>query len=839
MFVTMDQGLVDTRVKDEKELAPGEMLSAEGVEYRLGSNDLYLTGARALSGTMGSTAHTGLYFAEFKSGSDIIIAPTATSVYEGLAGDTIASVVQAQIVDTVGGSLTNITLGTARQVVVTTYLERAYLCAGVTTNSLPQNLVRGYLGDAFVATWWPSGMSQPAQAPTTSANTTTPILDARPAHSGSGWRNAGSSGEPDLATDTSLETFSHARRFGAGTESQKWTFAAATDSTISGRSLYVILQGAITSVQPHGVGGAGRLATHARLVVRVSTTGTNGTFTEVYRKEIPTATQEIFAYDLGSTRTQQVAVFVDLVADTVNNNEAVVGRAYSIYISQGAQVGVSTQHGVRYLFCEYDKDTGRPSSTSPQSAILSVTSPTLMYSVDVTIPEKLNPRTSHVRIFREADGGALDQYDFYGFVGEIETTGTGPWVFRDNFITPITQVPKVLPPVLVIGQGADLEFYPVNQPPPLAKSMCIYQGCGVYAPANDDEAIYYSQPFQPESCSPLYTIPIRSPRNDSVVAVGANDDILLIWCRGWTKRQKGLPFIVDGVFNAAEPSDASSTRGLAGPRAYDWFSMESGIGQEWCACLDYDGLYITNGYKFQPWSDMLKLVNQDTPSAGYIDPAYIDLTEVRNNPAKRRIEVRYVAYGYTAQSHKLYFYYGKMRDDGLPKITGPHRIKPGGQTFGFVNNAWKSWSGSANGSVFLEDSGVLDASQANGSTAVVRDFQSGGYRLSGNQGAWFMVRSAIPRSRSDGTARFTFDFDLYDDAGQIMNLQEGWDPAAPLPIDLRTAGEYFKVRGRDTAGGTRATFKGFQINGEPWADPESPITTGGDGTTPGSTDIPT
>jgi hypothetical protein len=573
--------------------------------------------------------------------------------------------------------------------------------------------------------------------------------------------------------------------------------------------------------------------------VRVSTTGNSGTFTEVYRKEIPTSTQEIFAFDLGSTRTQNIAVFVDLVADNVNNNEAVVGRAYGIYISQGSQTGVSTAAGIRYVFVEYDKDTGRPSSTSPQSALLTVASPTLMYSVDVTIPEKLNPRTTHGRIYREADGGALDQYDFYGFVGEIELAGTGPWTMRDNFITPITQVPKGTPPVLIIGQGVDLEFYPVNQAPPLAKSVCIYQGCAVYVPANEDEAIYYSQPFEPESCSPLYTIPIRSPRNDSVVAVGANDDILLVWCRGWTKRQKGLPFIVDGVFNSAEPSDASSTRGLAGPRAYDWFSMKGGSGQEWCACLDYDGLYITNGYEFTPWSDHLKMVNQDTPSAGYIDPQYVDLTEVRNNPTKRRIEVRYAAYGFTAQSHKLYFYYGKMRDDGIPKVTGPHRIKAGGQTFGFVNNALKSWSGSDDGNVYLEDSGTSDASQANGTTAPVRDFQAGGYRLSGIQGAWYYVRSAIPRTRGDGTAAFTFDLTLYDDSGQNVTLQAGWSPASPTPIDLRNAGEYLKIRARDTAVTTRATFKGVQINGEQWTDPESAITTGGTGTAPGTTTMPT
>ncbi len=381
--------------------------------------------------------------------------------------------------------------------------------------------------------------------------------------------------------------------------------------------------------------------------------------------------------------------------------------------------------------------------------------------------------------------------------------------YVDVFDKPLTEVASPALRIGIVGQGDDLTFYSLDQPVPLASSIDFYKGSQLLVPVDDPDNIYFTPPNDPENRPDLYAIPSRSPRNDRPLAVATCDNAWAIFFRNWTRRCEGLPLIVNGLFDAANYADASTTRGIAGPLAVDKLTTLSNDGSTWLVVADDEGVYLTNLYDFKPWTENLNWRSR-------VELTQLSKTQVSVNAKKRRVEVYVVLSGGTAINGRFDFFYGDMREgDSQPRISGPHPTVARGVASATISGTEERFTASgAGGSVYREDSGFSDASLAyNASGHVRRTITTGNLPIGGLAMDGY-VRSITLRTKRGAagvyatiaeTATLSFSY------GESKTVTNTHDPAAPSVMGVFAAGETLTYSIDDTGSTEKAEILGYYV----------------------------
>lgn len=815
-FYSMDQGLVDQAVRDRRARQSGDLANAVGVEYRPGSTEIFTTGMRALAGTFGSAAHWGLAFAQYDSAADKLIAGSGTSLFEATAATSAMTGTQAQLE---GGNLTYASTPVA--LLDRLFNERLYLASAVgltvtrglnvggtatpTSVTRKQNIVRKADG-----TYLLMGLLAPVEAPTVAAPSTAAPQRVNPTFSATAgedeWQNRAKA--YDTGTDQD-QTYSSAYRTTPGTKVNVWKFGTfTTDSSGTWRLRVLHAEGPNPSQAGRdvGVGGGNRNPVTASLKIEYST-NSGGAWTTLSDKSGPyTSLWSEFKLPISTVfAANQLQVRATL---TFTSGDGLAsGFAFTIKVISGG-TAVNIVNGFRYVITEWDDVNGRESAYSEESDLVPATSGAT--SILLTMPVEIaNFRATHWRIYRQTDGAALHEFDRYGKIGEIPIASAATFV--DTFELSINEVALPVLPVLITGIGEDITFHNRNTPPPLFKSMDFYKGCLFGIPVDDPDNVYYSQPFEPESFPDIYSIPSRSPRDDTPVAVRALDEVLLVFYPNWTRSIRGVALVVNGLFDQSAYTDASTTRGCAGPLAIDTFTQPRQDGQHWAAVMDSEGLYITNGLQFIPWSDNLLWKSE-------VDPAHLAKTIVKHNLNKRRVEVYYVKAGLGATNinRRLDFYYGEMRQDGQPKLSGRHFSVCRGIAWGIIGGQEERFTASPNsGAVYREDSGFSDASLAyDASGNVPRTIQTNDIPIAG-LGGDSHVQQIILRTDRGSFSTITQTVDMKFSTGEVLELSASYTPSAPAPLGVFASGETLAYQLDDTSTTEKARILGFGLDAGP------------------------
>jgi len=188
---------------------------------------------------------------------------------------------------------------------------------------------------------------------------------------------------------------------------------------------------------------------------------------------------------------------------------------------------------------------------------------------------------------------------------------------------------------------------------------------------------------------------------------------LIIYFTSYTMLVTYLPQASDpGRFDARVKEYVSDRRGAAGRFCATSFSPDDGASTM-AAAVDSLGLWVTDGV------GVLKNWSADLDWATYFAGVSLTTAQLIDNPELRRLEFAYNSTGTTWR--EFHFFYGEMKEGGLPKISGPHPAGYRCKHYANHSGTWLGWSGdkSSAGYVFTERQQASDAANGYDSNGTV------------------------------------------------------------------------------------------------------------------------
>lgn len=629
-------GLVTRR--SASDLAPGEMTAATGIFYKPGDTSGAWTVPSATNFATAAATVKGLVLCQFDSGADQLVAMTASSYLGSPSSGWASNGLTGSFSNTLSSVNSSATTVTGAHMNDRWYLANGYnnvqvLASGGTSTR-----------DA--------GLYPPITAPTvtTSSGTLTAYKNIT---------SSGSFTNSDKAYDAglgSLRTFAYALRTTAGSTTGEWTF----DSTRTTGTLDIIWAingggGAIdTRTGEFGVGGVVRSGYYATVLIE---TKLGSTYTPRMTVTLPLRDNRIqnFQLSLADIGNVDSVRFTLTYAPTFGTYPAVLA-VFDIANGQATSSPYTMTGGFYYAFTEFDATNQIESAPSPASIKIGTSGSTITYAT-LTLPTKRNTATTHFRIYRTSDDGAVPLT--LGRIGEIVSSAT---TFIDNFgVNPGDVQPTPIVDLLEVqGKSAEgtLAFY-TNQPPPTLRFVHAFRGSLVGLVNDNLRALRYSEPGFPERWPEINVIDhFPMAEHDTLVAIASIGDGLILGAQDIMIVVSDLPRVLDGVFNTVEVSPLKGQPGVVGPYAMTAYSVS---GESRVAWVSRYGIYETNGSTARRISNALGWETDLTTST-------LSTAVLHWDPLRQVLK-------FSAPSDTKYWLLHMSPEhamaDGQPKITGP------------------------------------------------------------------------------------------------------------------------------------------------------------------------
>lgn len=530
--------------------------------------------------------------------------------------------------------------------------------------------------------------------------------------------NSGDFSNGDNAQNRNFSTYALAQVSGGETVTHTWTFP--TIAADASRSLRVVNEvtgsgnagvGALTeTTNPGDLQDLSSAYDRANMLIEYSTDA-GVTWAKLYSvtDNYPRRSHSKLlsdGLDLTTAATLQVRItFSGLSGDCS-------ARVFSVHVESGGQALRTVQVGLAYFVTEvYIDSDGQEHESLPTELSDEIAAGSTAYSISVHLPASPNNSfATHYRIYRSIDeqGGG---YPLLYAVGETTDTSDTVWVDSlESSLVSIADKGKTFDFVTVTyWNGAQLDFAS-NRRPPLSKLALNYQGSVVYLPVDTPRKVWYSLPTSlgennAGKVPAIYYLEFLTEANDAVqsAALANGGKSLIVYFTNYTMNVNFLPQAGDGGRFDNRVSDfVSQSRGAVGTHATATFTPEDGASTV-AASVDSIGLWITDGIgTIRNWSK-----DYDW---GALSTYNLSTSQLVNNPEMRRLEFLYdTGSGW----EEIYFYYGELKQNGQPKITGPHKVGFRCKTYSEVSGNWVGWSGDdRNGEVYAERVGYSDG--ANG-----------------------------------------------------------------------------------------------------------------------------
>jgi hypothetical protein len=667
-----------TGARDASDLETGELQKMTGGYYRKNDpNQVWNMPGRTEFGSAGTGAVKGIAICQFdEGGSDLLVASVGTTLMYATPGAT------GTFLTLEAGLNTLATVLTAAQQEDRWFLGNGYddnlvLMPDGTTRLMGMKAVEGQPTLATVAV--------SAQV------TTRPTTDAI---SFVGWV------DPTKAYDGDDTTFSWRQIYHTVPSDHVWGHRfegwVATPSPPPGRILK-IKWGA--SVQGGGY-----------MNIRKSEDG-GSTFTYIYTAfQPPYSEVEPFWVESAiadTTDSASVVVIVDCGANPQDDNSTF--RVYDIKIEYGNVSSVTTTlGGVAYATTEVYQGDGYQLESPPSK--ITTLSFTAKGSVVVTRPTLLNTAATHWRVYRVGDGVATTPLN-YGRVADLVEINDTTWT--DVFETPITE--QAVPTLPVVSVG-DLDFFR-DSPPPVFKSMISWKGsiCGISR--SSPRTWFYSEGGRPESFPIIYQV-ISFPLDEHDVLVGqmAVGETLVLLCGGAVLAVDDLPRVTDGVFDAGNARPIKGHPGCVGEYAYTTFSV---AGEPRGAWVSPFGVYVTNG-------QVCACLSTDLAWENEVNVPYLGTAVLRWDAKNVILWFEFDLDGDGLNDHEMPFHMAQAHSKGeaRPKLGQPTAKATSCMASALIDSTHYRFTGHpSDGSVYVEESGSVDAATGDTVTVTVRSAQ--------------------------------------------------------------------------------------------------------------------
>lgn len=766
--IKFDQGLVTAR--DPSTLTDGELQVATGCEYRVGSPALYKVPGRSTAGTISSSASvTGLQLCQYDTGTDTFVATSGTGVYESVPGTSLSFTVVSSFTRTANSPPSF--LG---------FSDRWLMVNGVDDNYIREPLVpavtnTGYFqATGFAGGWRRAGM-KPADGTTAalaSATTGSTVRSWSDATGLGGFTNYISivvaTGLPNSpGANSALQAYDSTASYASTYAWGNATSSATTKSVLftytgggTGSSttfVSIVHSGAalppdddVDRTRDQSETSAARHKIQYRLD-GTDNAGDTGWITLSDRTGVYAATTSSFAVPSGAMNNIRVRARTTWVRGSGGT-----GRVYDLYsrTGTGASTTFSTTNPIYYFVTEryYDGD-----GVAHESRASYLTSPGITLSgaagVLVTLPStKINATATEFVIYRsidEAGGGYPDLWEIDTVqIAQTVAGGGAQTQYLDPLTSSLTSVADkqhLYDILTVLYPTGETLTCPLNDPPPKAKAAVQFLGSIVYVPVEYARKLWYSVPCtlnaaSAEQVPAYYHLEFTTSNNDTIQAISLcnGGKTMVVFFPSYTMMVSYLPQANDpGVFDTRVKEFVSNMRGAAGPRCVCDFTTPQGA--HLAAAVDSLGLWCTDGVS------MVMEASNDLAWSTLMSGVDLSTAELRNNPLMRRLELVYNSTGSTYQ--EIRFYYGEMKANGQPKITGPDPAGYRTKHYNFLTTQYRGWSGSksADGKVFLERGQDSDDSNGYNGSGHVPFTATNGDMYIGGLGGSVMATMGYPK----------------------------------------------------------------------------------------------
>lgn len=814
--ILFDQGL--TNSPEKSTLQEGELNKAEGCEYRLGTSEIHKQPGRSIANSSGiGSSLLNIHRFRYEDVTDVFVAYASDGkIYEA----TPSTSMTFSSTNTLSG------LDTSAVPVFTSFNDRWIMCNGVDSNYIREPSTVPDASSKWRTLGMKRALGRSSVAGISSAGGGyTSWVDGTDSETGA-WQDpenvevTTSGGIRQLGTDTSTWSVGQA----ANTDSQQhvWSFADADFSSTNAR-LVVTHSGSATGGRStlgayagsndssRGVRGQGpniptssdsdvdSSNSEATWKIEYSTDGINFTnilFERNSSYNFKTSTSTILTADYGANFKVRATI------TSVSGEDVKTMRVSNIGFEPvtGSDTQSTIDYDVRYIVTEryYDSNKEMHESLPTDEGVLVAGS---YYGATVTLPTSAaNTFSTEFVIYRSLD----EQFGGWPYFWEIATVpiDDAGEVYIDNFSLSLavaddkSNIIGVVSPQFPDGQILD---FPLNSPPPKSKLAIPFQGCVVYLPVEIPRRVWYSLPTESSNVAaeqvPLpYNLLFETPYNDTTVsaALANGGRSLIVYFNSYTMLVTSLPLASDsGRFDTTVREYVSEKRGCAGKLASTTFTPEEG-SSTLAASVDNLGLWITNGVGLiKSWSNDL---NWESIFDG------VDLTSciLIDNPEMRRLEMLYNDNGWK----EYHFFYGVMKRNGQPKITGPHAAGWRCKHYTNLDGDWVGWSGDdgSDGYVFNERTGDEDQSEAYSSSKEVPfDVETGDrypYGLNNSALPIFLYPHFSNTSSKNITITTTFDRDG-DDVSNPQTSSKTFNTTTKKKLYLGVYCDKFRVRVQD------------------------------------------
>lgn len=241
--------------------------------------------------------------------------------------------------------------------------------------------------------------------------------------------------------------------------------------------------------------------------------------------------------------------------------------------------------------------------------------------------------------------------------------------------------------------------------PPIATTGDVVDGMCVMNDTNDESAIVTSLPNDFDAYPSIYRLPLEGKENDKVRVIKRLGNATIVGCQNSVKRINYFPKESDPEFLKGKCyENIAEDHGMVGPRAAKIVNMP-GRGPV-LAYLAYNGMHWTDSISTTP-------LNEDLDWENLIEPTLIHRSVLEVYPRLYLLALTYVPRGETRKTKVMYFSYHPAHiKEGLrlPAI-GPVGCEAASLANFLLNGVPYLFSGhSADGTVYLEDSGIEDTS---------------------------------------------------------------------------------------------------------------------------------
>ncbi len=426
--------------------------------------------------------------------------------------------------------------------------------------------------------------------------------------------------------------------------------------------------------------------------------------------------------------TQLIILCKVSVNSPVFNENVASHRIFDIRVSNGAESAKDVEFGLQYMVTERYVDSNEVTHESIATDISASTGVvTDITSVSVTLPDtQANSFASEFVIYRTIDEEA-GGFPFLWEVGTapISEAGTSWLDDLSKSLTSSVDKRRLYPVLTILFQDGLNRIFEVNKAPPKSKLILQFQGSLAFLPVSSNR-LYYSLPATlaqaalEQSPAPYY-LEFNTPANDTLqsMALTNGERSLVVFFSSRAMLVNYFPQSTDGgAWVNSVKEVVSDKRGASGKFCSTTFSPNEG-DSTLAAAVDSIGLWVTNGVGLlQDWSRDL---DWDTT----FENVTIGDSILVDNAKMRRLELIYLD---GSDWKELHFFYGELKQNGQPKISGPFPAGWRCKHYAVLDGKWQGWSGDSgsDGFVFAERTQAGDDSEAEDASGTVTfDAQTG------------------------------------------------------------------------------------------------------------------